>query len=601
MRSRRPLSLAVIGVGPRGLSVLERLVVRLAAAPRPVTIWAVEPVEPGPGRVWRTRQSGWYATNATAGELTAHSPDSPFPGRDFAAWSAVAPHEYPSRRHYGAYLRETFHRLCAEAPDGVEIRPVTTQVTGLTRTASGLRLRLPDRTILADKVVLTTGHSDLEPSEEDRRLRASGRVLGPGIAADLPLDDILAGETVAVRGLGLTFYDVVRSLTLGRGGRFTRADGKLRYVPSGDEPLIVAGSRSGLPFLARAQVHRPDLAPDPVLLTTARLDRLRTAALDARGSTKLDFAAEVEPLIWAEVEHAYYRRIVGLRDGEDEATRFTTAFPDVVDERDRVDERRTGKVLAAFGLTDVPPLRPEELARPFDGLSFADPAEFRARLREVLVRDVAESRRGPEGSPVKAALEMLRTLRPALPGIVDFGGLLPSSHRDFLSRFVPANFLLSAGPPPDHVEQLVALLDAGVLDVVGPDARIDAGFTISSPRVAGSRRNAGTLIDARAPGPDLARDRNPLLRQMLADGLISEFVNTDPATGESFATGGLSVTPAPFRVVDARGEPAPDIHALGVITQNTRWFTQVGTGRPGQDSPFCRDADAIAAAMLGAA
>ncbi|WP_431927555.1 FAD/NAD(P)-binding protein [Amycolatopsis tucumanensis] len=601
MRSRRPLSLAVIGVGPRGLSVLERLVVRLAAAPRPVTIWAVEPVEPGPGRVWRTRQSGWYATNATAGELTAHSPDSPFPGRDYAAWSAVAPHEYPSRRHYGAYLRETFHRLCAEAPDGVEIRPVTTQVTGLTRTASGLRLRLPDRTILADKVVLTTGHSDLEPSEEDRRLRASGRVLGPGIAADLPLDDIPAGETVAVRGLGLTFYDVVRSLTLGRGGRFTRAEGKLRYVPSGDEPLIVAGSRSGLPFLARAQVHRPDLAPDPVLLTTARLDRLRTAALDARGSTKLDFAAEVEPLIWAEVEHAYYRRIVGLRDGEDAAARFTTAFPDVVDERDRVDERRTGKVLAAFGLTDVPPLRPEELAHPFDGLSFADPAEFRARLRDVLVRDVAESRRGPEGSPVKAALEMLRTLRPALPGIVDFGGLLPSSHRDFLSRFVPANFLLSAGPPPDHVEQLVALLDAGVLDVVGADARIDAGFTISSPRVAGSRRNAGTLIDARAPGPDLARDRNPLLRQMLADGLISEFVNTDPATGESFATGGLAVTPAPFRVVDARGEPAPDIHALGVITQNTRWFTQVGTGRPGQDSPFCRDADAIAAAMLGAA
>ncbi|MEU0465979.1 FAD/NAD(P)-binding protein [Amycolatopsis sp. NPDC006131] len=601
MRSRRPLSLAVIGVGPRGLSVLERLVVRLAAAPRPVTIWAVEPVEPGPGRVWRTRQSGWYATNATAGELTAHSPDSPFPGRDFAAWSAVAPHEYPSRRHYGAYLRDTFHRLCAEAPDGVKIRPVAAHVTALTRAAGGLRLRLPDGTILADKVVLTTGHSDLEPSEEDRRLRASGRVLGPGIAADLPLDDILAGETVAVRGLGLTFYDVVRSLTLGRGGRFTRAEGKLRYVPSGDEPLIVAGSRSGLPFLARAQVHRPDLAPDPVLLTTARLDRLRTAALDARGSTKLDFAAEVEPLIWAEVEHAYYRRIVGLRDGEDEAARFTAAFPDVVDKRDRVDERRTGKVLAAFGLTDVPPLRPEELARPFDGLSFADPAEFRARLREVLVRDVAESRRGPEGSPVKAALEMLRTLRPALPGIVDFGGLLPSSHRDFLSRFVPANFLLSAGPPPDHVEQLVALLDAGVLDVVGPDARIDAGFTISSPRVAGSRRNAGTLIDARAPGPDLARDRNPLLRQMLADGLISEFVNTDPATGESFATGGLAVTPAPFRVVDARGEPAPDIHALGVITQNTRWFTQVGTGRPGQDSPFCRDADAIAAAMLGAA
>ncbi|WP_435583215.1 hypothetical protein [Amycolatopsis thermoflava] len=47
-------------------------------------------------------------------------------------------------------------------------------MTGLARDASGLRLRLPDATILADTVVLTTGHSDLEPSEEDRRLRPSG-------------------------------------------------------------------------------------------------------------------------------------------------------------------------------------------------------------------------------------------------------------------------------------------------------------------------------------------------------------------------------------------------------------------------------------------
>jgi hypothetical protein len=36
-----------------------------------------------------------------------------------------------------------------------------------------------------------------------------------------------------------------------------------------------------------------------------------------------------------------------------------------------------------------------------------------------------------------------------------------------------------------------------------------------------------------------------------------------------------------------------------VVTRITRLFTQVGTGRPGQDSPLCRDADAIALALLG--
>ena len=52
-------------------------------------------------------------------------------------------------------------------------------------------------------------------------------------------------------------------------------------------------------------------------------------------------------------------------------------------------------------------------------------------------------------------------------------------------------------------------------------------------------------------------------------------------------------------MIDPAGRQAKDIYAIGVVTQNTRWFTQVGTGRPGQDSPLCRDADAIALALLG--
>jgi hypothetical protein len=71
------LSVAIVGLGPRGLSVLERLLVNLRHRPpaRPVVIWAIDPVEHGPGRVWRTDQPGWLATNATAGEITVRSPD----------------------------------------------------------------------------------------------------------------------------------------------------------------------------------------------------------------------------------------------------------------------------------------------------------------------------------------------------------------------------------------------------------------------------------------------------------------------------------------------------------------------------------------------
>jgi methylaspartate mutase epsilon subunit len=106
-------------------------------------------------------------------------------------------------------------------------------------------------------------------------------------------------------------------------------------------------------------------------------------------------------------------------------------------------------------------------------------------------------------------------------------------------------------------------------------------------------------VEAHAPGVDLPRDTSPLLRNLRRAGLISEYVTTDPATGERYHTGGLAVTNAPYRVIDSAGRAAEDLYAIGVVTQNTRWFTQVGTGRPGQDSPLCRDADAIALNLLG--
>ncbi|GAB2969971.1 FAD/NAD(P)-binding protein [Amycolatopsis acidiphila] len=624
MRSSGPLSVAIIGLGPRGLSVLERLILRLRArgGANPVTIWAVDTDEHGSGRVWRSGQPLWLAANATASELTAHSPDNPLLDGDgpyaLSHWSAgdpagpaLAPDEYPGRARYGAYLHEFFKQLCALAPEGVRIRPILGRAIGLFRAVHGLRLRVDDGgpDLHVDKAVLTTGHSALEPTEEELAFQRHAdrhpglRYLGRGIAAEQPLDTIPAGATVAVRGLGLTFYDVVRSLTIGRGGRFERdSGGRLRYLAGGREPRIVAGSRSGLPFLARAQVHEPELAPRPVVLTDERVERLRERARAERGTPKLDFAAEVEPLLWAEVEHAYYRCTVRLRDGDQAAREFTAAFGGIVDAQTGIDVRRKDKVLAAYGLGDVPALRADLLAQPFAGSTFADPAAFRRRLLEVLTQDVESALLGPEGSPVKAALEMMRTLRPALPGIVDFGGLLPKSHEDFLTRFAPMNFLLSAGPPAEHGAQLASLVDAGIVDVVGPQACYGRGegcFLVESPVVAGSRREARVLLDARAPAPDLHRERDPLLRQLLADGMISEYVNTDPGTGERFATGGLAVTDAPFHVLGADGEPDPDLYALGVVTQNTRWFTQVGTGRPGQDSPFRRDADAIAEAVLG--
>jgi hypothetical protein len=98
--------------------------------------------------------------------------------------------------------------------------------------------------------------------------------------------------------------------------------------------------------------------------------------------------------------------------------------------------------------------------------------------------------------------------------------------------------------------------------------------------------------------PDLRRDNSPLLTGLLADGLASEFVTIDDLTAERVATGGLRVTRAPGRLVDPAGLPVTGLYALGLPTERTRWFTQVGSSRPGPADNFRIEADAIAAVIV---
>ena len=54
---------AVVGTGPRGISILERLGARLLgrSPARPLTIYAIDADEVGSGRVWRSGQPRWLS------------------------------------------------------------------------------------------------------------------------------------------------------------------------------------------------------------------------------------------------------------------------------------------------------------------------------------------------------------------------------------------------------------------------------------------------------------------------------------------------------------------------------------------------------------
>ncbi|MCX5380558.1 FAD/NAD(P)-binding protein [Streptomyces sp. NBC_00091] len=632
----RPHTVAVVGTGPRGIAVLERLAARLTdraeraarhgTRPRPVRIYAIDAVEVGAGRIWRTDQDDWFTMNTVVSQVTMYSgrpdggPARPGAGPSLGEWIAaralpgeevLGPDDYAPRVVYGHYLQDVYRSVAEHLPPFAELVPVTARVTSLGPDREGgqlLTLDAAPHVLRADSVVLATGHPHNEPDAFERDMlgfagRHSGaRYLCGDSAADMELGEeaVPPGTPVGIRGLGLSFYDVMLTLTVGRGGAFEPGeDGRLRYLPSGREPRIVAGSRSGLPIPARGRNEKaPDHAHRPLFLTPAALAAARARRAAATGDDRLDFDRDVLPLLLQEVHQVYWTAQVRARSGAEAAERFADRHAAALREG-----RDPGPLLARAGLAGVPPLDLKALARPFEGERFAGPEEFRERLLQVMEADLEQAALGNSSGPLKAALDVLRDIRGVLRQAVDHGGLLPESHaEDFHGRFLPVNSLLSAGPPASRVRQLEALVRQGIVEIAGPATEFAADerrgrFAVSSPHVPGSTRYVDVLVDARIPSPALHRDTSPLTRRLLAEGMVREYTTTGP-DGSRFPTGGLDVTPDSFHVVDAVGEPLPGVLALGIPTEHTRWFTQVGSGRPGVDTLFHRDADTVARGLL---
>src|ERR1051326_9216401 len=74
-------AVAIVGAGPRGLMVLERLCANATADTR-LDIHVVDPYPPGPGRVWRVDQPGDLLMNTVASQVTVFTDETvPMTGR----------------------------------------------------------------------------------------------------------------------------------------------------------------------------------------------------------------------------------------------------------------------------------------------------------------------------------------------------------------------------------------------------------------------------------------------------------------------------------------------------------------------------------------
>jgi hypothetical protein len=645
------IRIGIIGLGPRGLSVLERLCANAAACVPPGTNLLVSVVDPHAGngsRVWRDDQDPVLLMNTVTSQISMFVDDSvdcagpTLAGPSLYEWARfltlvgvpaglpemvlreaaqLGPDSYPSRSFYGHYLNWTLSHVLRTAPPNVTVQLHTDSAMDLRDAVDGsqvIRLTGGGTTGQLDAVVLTQGHLPAQPSRSEAGLSRFAdehglRYIRPGNPADVALDAIGPDEVTVLRGMGLSFFDYMALLTIGRGGSFSRhADGTLMYRRCGTEPRLVAGSRRGVPHQARGENQKgPSGRHSPLFFTAEVIGELRGRG--ERGQP-INFRCDVWPLIDREVRAVYYSTLMRDRGCSCEATAFLHNFA-AVSEKDNI--RATAdpfvtapsvaeeRLLSDWDIAENERWDWHRIDRPYTGLNLRTTAHFRAWLRTYLDNDVVEARLGNVRGALKAALDVLRDVRNEIRLVVDHGGLSGDSYRDDLQRwYMPLNAYLSIGPPARRIEEMGALIDAGVVSVMGPELvvvedRRAGRFVASSAMLPDERVEATALIEARLPETDLRHTTDPLVRNLLARG-ESRLHRIPILSGGSYPTGGLAVTQRPYRMLDANGHPHTRRFAFGVPTETVHWITAAGI-RPGVNSVTLSDADAVARAGIAAA
>jgi hypothetical protein len=585
-------AIALVGAGPRAVAIAARLVAdhRVLTPGIPLVVHLVDAVEVGAGRTWRRDQHPLLLNNSYCAETTVFADETvPTAGpveagpslaewaRDVAAepdgfdpWVAreavgTQPWSFPSRRFHGAYFRWALDRVIASAPEEIAFVEHVGLVAALQESATSRQLLVftDGRRLEADVAVLVQGLLTSDGTVDVVELTAEAQARGltylaPGMPTERDWDRVRGGEPVLIRGLGATFFDVVGLLFEGRGGRFVRgSDGELSYRPTGSEPRVIAGSRHGLPY--RAKAYYATGLPEPIEPTWFSAAREAELLESRAGRADVDFGRDLADHIAGD-----FRGV------------FETAA------------RRTGSAERFDWASIVHPAAPRQHRSDTEWRTFLD-RYFADELFRI---------RHPTDSPHKAVHRAMETVRRRISRLVLAQVFDPGSVvRDIKQTLMPQSLVLASGPPPERLEQLVALRRAGVIEILGPELSIEVtadGFRATTA-VPGQRRTAATMAEARMTLGDLRSTDDPLMRSMIGAGQAR--LHRVRGRDQEIETSTLDVTGDQFLLVDASGRPHPRRLVVGSPAGDVQWYSAIGA-IPRTGDKFLVGADRVAAYAL---
>ncbi|MDO4929254.1 MAG: FAD/NAD(P)-binding protein [Corynebacterium sp.] len=617
-----PCSIAIIGAGPRGISVIERLAAALQDDSQPVALHVIDDAQLGAGRIWETTQTPTLCMNTLAGavtlftepESTVHgkvmegptmyewiqllrgdeAPEINFAKRELLAKYPVKlptefiaeavetrPESNPSRAFYGLYLRWAYRVAVGELPQQVQLIEHHSRAVRLESVGQQDEITLADgTTLLADQTVLATGwQRPAWNAEEEQLSQAAGIWIAPDNPVEQDIAQLPAGEEVLVRGLGMGFFDVMALATIDRGGKFVADESAcsgLRYEPSGKEPVLVVSSGRGYPYLPKSEYKSLPPAAD---LSNLQAVIAKWNAPELAGQ-RIDFSSEVWPAVVRDTYTNYYRTLAANTEVELDLAAIeaiiATANPDNIEER-----------LAPL-VTAVEPFHMARWEQPLADYQ-AGIAELTEYIATGMTRDIAEAVAARKSS-VKAALWAISAARKSV-SILGAEDRYTYESRAQLQRYMAFGQMVGSGPPLFRTRQLLALIDADLVRFLGtyPNVTVTSdGFCMESATTQ-TPVESRYLVDAWMHSPDVRALADPLMKS-LGDRIAPFKYRAAEALVPSASPAADPVTRA---VIDVHGEHDPRVHLVGIPTYAQFPDTTISP-MPGTDPLMLQETDKVA-------
>ena len=623
-------AIAIVGAGPRGASLVERLGAYLrepAFAGRAVVLHIIDDAQVGSGRIWNTEQTRTLCMNTLAGAVTlftepgstvgapvlegptmfewiqalrgeeipaakaalverypAHVPD------EFKAeMDATVPESNPSRALYGEYIAWVFEVALGELPETATVECHAARAVRLTESDGVDVIELSDGTrIEAATTVMASGWTTPALNAEERALAAAEiEWVAPANPVEQDLSAVPAGEDVLVRGLGMGFFDVMARLTIDRGGRFIEdesARAGLRYIASGREPRLIVSSGRGYPYLPKSEYH--SLPP------RANLERLAATIEASRvepRTNSLNFGRVLWPALVRDAFAEYYRTLAEVRP---EA--LTVPLAEIlatIDEDLPVDQFDATITPAALetklGRATFEPFVLTDWFYPLAGTEGMTCEELTAHIATGMERDIAEAV-AARRSPLKAGLWAISAGRKPSSIAGSNGRFCWESRSGSFNQFMALGQMVGSGPPLFRTRELLALVDAGLVTFLGARPALtlaDGEATLTAGTKAAS---ASVLIDAWMHSPDVRHRADPLTLSL--GERVRPFVDDGQETGSPETT-------HERRTVHADGTVDERLHVVGIPTY-AQWPDTTISPMPGTDPLMLQETDRAAADLL---